>query len=170
MHPIAALQSEWSIWSRDIEDEIVPTCRELGIGLVPFSPLGRGLLTGTISVGRRPRQSAICAATTRASPTRRSTPTWRSVDVVRGIAAAHGATPGQVAIAWLLAKGPDVVPIPGTKRVAYLEDNARRARTCSSRPTTSPASTQLTAVGVRSARSELDQPLDAAARALTVSR
>ena len=122
VHPIAALQSEWSLWSRDIEDEIVPTCRELGIGIVPFSPLGRGMLTGRItSFDELPEQDM-----------RRTHPRFRdgaleanlaAVDVVREVAAAHGATPGQVALAWVLAKGSDVVPIPGTKRIAYLEEN-----------------------------------------------
>ncbi len=122
VHPIAALQSEWSLWSRDIEDEVVPTCRELGIGIVPFSPLGRGFLTGRINtvddLGER--------------DLRRAQPRFRdqafdanlaSVEVVREIATAHGATPGQVALAWVLAKGVDVVPIPGTKRIAFLEEN-----------------------------------------------
>jgi aryl-alcohol dehydrogenase-like predicted oxidoreductase len=122
VHPITALQSEWSLWSRDIEDEIVPTCRELGIGIVAFSPLGRGFLTGRItSVDELSEQDM-----------RRSNPRFgdeafdanlSSVDVVRELAAAHGARPGQVALAWLLAKGPDRVPIPGTKRIAYLEEN-----------------------------------------------
>jgi aryl-alcohol dehydrogenase-like predicted oxidoreductase len=122
VHPIAALQSEWSLWSRDIEDEIVPTCRELGIGIVPFSPLGRGFLTGRItSFDDLPERDM-----------RRTHPRFRgdafdanltSVEVVRDVAAAHGATPGQVALAWLLARGGDVVPIPGTKRIAYLEEN-----------------------------------------------
>lgn len=122
VHPIAALQTEWSLWSRDIEDEVVPTCRELGIGIVPFSPLGRGMLTGRIKAltdlgeddTRRsyPRFSDDAFAANRAE-----------VDVVADIAATYGVTAGQVALAWLLAKGPDVVPIPGTKRVAYLEDN-----------------------------------------------
>ncbi len=122
VHPIAALQSEWSLWSRDIEDEVVPACRELGIGIVPFSPLGRGFLTGRINtvddLGER--------------DLRRAQPRFRddafdanlaSVEVVREVAAERGATPGQVALAWVLAKGPDVVPIPGTKRIAYLEEN-----------------------------------------------
>jgi aryl-alcohol dehydrogenase-like predicted oxidoreductase len=122
VHPITALQSEWSLWSRDIEEEIVPACRELGIGIVPFSPLGRGFLTGRItSFDELPGQDL-----------RRDHPRFRgeafganlrSVEVVRDIAAAHEATPGQVALAWLLAKGPDVVPIPGTKRISYLEEN-----------------------------------------------
>jgi aryl-alcohol dehydrogenase-like predicted oxidoreductase len=122
VHPIAALQSEWSLWSRDIEADVVPTCRELGIGIVPFSPLGRGFLTGRIgSLADLPERDM-----------RRNHPRFRgeafdanasSVDVVRELATAHGAAPGQIAIAWLLAKGPDVVPIPGTKRIAYLEEN-----------------------------------------------
>jgi aryl-alcohol dehydrogenase-like predicted oxidoreductase len=122
VHPIAALQSEWSLWSRDIEDEIVPTCRELGIGIVAFSPLGRGFLTGRItSVDELAEQDM-----------RRSHPRFgddafdanlTSVGVVRDIAAAHDARPGQVALAWVLAKGSDVVPIPGTKRITYLEEN-----------------------------------------------
>jgi aryl-alcohol dehydrogenase-like predicted oxidoreductase len=122
VHPIAALQSEWSLWSRDIEDEIVATCRELGIGIVPFSPLGRGFLTGRITSVDDLAEKDM----------RRSQPRFgadafdtnlTSVDVVRDIAAAHAARPGQVALSWLLAKGPDVVPIPGTKRIAYLEEN-----------------------------------------------
>jgi aryl-alcohol dehydrogenase-like predicted oxidoreductase len=122
VHPIAALQSEWSLWSRDIEAEIVPTCRELGIALVPFSPLGRGFLTGALNslddLGEHDARRGYPRFQDEAFAANR-----RAVETVRGIADAHGATPGQVALAWLLAKGPDVVPIPGTKRVAYLEDN-----------------------------------------------
>jgi len=122
VHPIAALQSEWSLWSRDIEDEIVPACRELGIGIVPFSPLGRGFLTGRITSATELGEQDM----------RRSMPRFgddafdanlTSVEVVRSIADAHGARPGQVALSWLLAKGTDVVPIPGTKRIIYLEEN-----------------------------------------------
>jgi aryl-alcohol dehydrogenase-like predicted oxidoreductase len=126
IHPITALQSEWSIWSRDIEAEIVPTCRELGIGLVPFSPLGRGFLTGTVtSYDELPQEDM-----------RRHHPRFAgdafdanlsAVDSVKAVAAKHGATSGQVALAWLLAKGPDVVPIPGTKRIPYIEENAAAA-------------------------------------------
>jgi aryl-alcohol dehydrogenase-like predicted oxidoreductase len=126
VHPIAALQSEWSLWSRDIEAEVVPTCRELGIGLVPFSPLGRGMLTGRLaSYDDLPERDM-----------RRVHPRFRdgafdanlgAVDVVRDVALAHGCRPGQVALAWLLAQGPDVVPIPGTKRTAYLEENLAAA-------------------------------------------
>ena len=126
MHPITALQSEWSLWSRDIEAEIVPTCRELGISVVPFSPLGRGLFTGTVSSVDDLGEHDM----------RRSHPRFADgaldanlgiVDVVRDIAGAHDVKPGQVALAWLLAKGSDVVPIPGTKREAYIDENAAAA-------------------------------------------
>lgn len=123
--PITALQTEYSLFTRDVEDEILPTLRELGIGLVPYSPLGRGLLTGKIT---GPESLA-------ADDSRRSAyfPRFQGealdanlalVDAVRALAAEKGATPGQLALAWLLAQGPDIVPIPGTKRVAYLEENA----------------------------------------------
>jgi aryl-alcohol dehydrogenase-like predicted oxidoreductase len=123
VHPIAALQSEWSLFSRDIEDEVVPTCRDLGIGIVPFSPLGRGMLTGTVTSLDELAPNDF----------RRSQPRFQGenldrnlelVAVVRDIAAEAGCTPGQVALAWLYAQGDDVVPIPGTKRRAYLEENA----------------------------------------------
>ncbi len=123
VHPIAAIQSEWSIFSRDIEESVVPAARELGIGLVPYSPLGRGQLTG----------SAASTTELAADDFRRTLPRWqadnlvanqRLVERIRTIAAAHDAAPAQVALAWLLAQGPDVVPIPGTKRRSYLEENA----------------------------------------------
>jgi len=122
VHPIAALQTEWSLFSRDIEDQVVPACRELGIGLVPYSPLGRGLLTGTVS----------SLDELQGDDFRRTQPRFQGdnlernlqlVAVVREIAATRGATPGQVALAWLQAQGDDVVPIPGTKRRKYLEEN-----------------------------------------------
>jgi aryl-alcohol dehydrogenase-like predicted oxidoreductase len=122
VHPIAALQSEWSIFSRDIEAEIVPTCRELGIGLVPYSPLGRGLLTGAVS----------SLDELQGDDFRRTVPRFQGdnldrnleqVAVVRSVADERGAAPGQVALAWLAAQGDDVVPIPGTKRRRWLEEN-----------------------------------------------
>jgi aryl-alcohol dehydrogenase-like predicted oxidoreductase len=122
VHPIAALQSEWSLFSRDIEDEIVPTCRELGIALVPYSPLGRGMLTGAVASLDDLEDNDF----------RRTVPRFQGdnldhnlelVAVVRDVAQARGATPGQVALAWLAAQGDDVVPIPGTKRRTYLEEN-----------------------------------------------
>ena len=122
VHPIAALQSEWSLFTRELEREIVPTCRELGIGLVPFSPLGRGLLTGAL----------IDTASLADNDFRRTNPRFADesfdhnlalVDEVKAVAAKHGCSPGQVALAWLSAQGDDIVPIPGTKRRKYLEDN-----------------------------------------------
>jgi aryl-alcohol dehydrogenase-like predicted oxidoreductase len=125
VHPITALQSEYSLFSRDLEDGILDTLRELGIGLVPYSPLGRGLLTGTIT-----RESGADGE----RDNRRSSyfPRFQGealdanltlVEKVKEIAAEKGCTPGQLALAWVLAQGDDVVPIPGTKRVTYLEEN-----------------------------------------------
>jgi aryl-alcohol dehydrogenase-like predicted oxidoreductase len=127
VHPITAVQSEWSVFSRDIENAVAPTCRELGIGLVPYSPLGRGLLTGTIA--------SIEDLT--ADDFRRTQLRWQAanlaenlklVEEIRSIAARYGAMPAQVALAWVLARGEDVVPIPGTKRRRYLEENAGSLR------------------------------------------
>jgi aryl-alcohol dehydrogenase-like predicted oxidoreductase len=123
VHPISALQSEYSLWSRDPEDEILPLLRELGIGLVAYSPLGRGFLTGAIT---RPQDLAE-------DDYRRSSPRFQGenftrnlelVERVREIAREKDCTPGQLALAWVLAQGSDVVPIPGTKRRAYAEQNA----------------------------------------------
>src|SRR4051812_26147867 len=125
VHPITALQSEYSLFTRDLEDDILGTVRELGIGLVPYSPLGRGLLTGTIT-----RESGADGD----GDNRRSSyfPRFQGealdanlalVEKVKEIAAEKGSTPGQLALAWVLAQGDDVAPIPGTKRVKYLEEN-----------------------------------------------
>ncbi|NNH71074.1 aldo/keto reductase [Nocardia uniformis] len=122
VHPVTALQSEWSLWTRDIEAEIAPTCRELGIGIVPFSPLGRGFLTGAIT------------ATTDlpADDMRRRLPRFADgnidsnlaiVAALRELADEKGVTAGQLALAWVQSRGDDVVPIPGTKRRTYLEQN-----------------------------------------------
>ena len=121
-HPIAAVQCEYSLWTRDPEDDVLPLCRELGVGLVPYSPLGRGFLTGQIT----------SADDLDADDFRRSSPRFEGdnlernlalVDAVRAMAAAKACTPAQVALAWVLAQGDAIVPIPGTKRVKYLEDN-----------------------------------------------
>ena len=123
-HPITALQSEWSLWSRDLEDEVLPIARRLGIGIVPYSPLGRGFLTGAIT---SPDDFAP-------GDFRRNNPRFqgenfrRNLDLVaevRRLAEEKHITAGQLALAWLLAQGEDVVPIPGTKRRAKLEENAR---------------------------------------------
>jgi aryl-alcohol dehydrogenase-like predicted oxidoreductase len=126
VHPITALQTEYSLWSRDVEEEILPTVRELGIGFVAYSPLGRGFLSGRF---RRPEDIPD-------GDYRRNNPRFQGenfrrnldlVERVEEIAAEKGATPSQLALAWVLARGDDVVPIPGTKRRSYLEENAGAA-------------------------------------------
>ena len=126
VHPISALQSEYSLWERTVEPDILPVCRELGIGFVPYSPLGRGFLTGQVKRAEEYDQGDY----------RRNDPRYqgenfdanmRAVAVVKAIADRHGATPAQVALAWLLHQGDDIVPIPGTKRRDRLEENAGAA-------------------------------------------
>jgi aryl-alcohol dehydrogenase-like predicted oxidoreductase len=126
VHPISALQSEYSLWERTVEPDILPTCRELGIGFVPYSPLGRGFLTGEVQRAEDYPEGDY----------RRNDPRYqganfdanmRAVGAVKAVAARHGATPAQVALAWLLHQGDDIVPIPGTKRRARLEENAGAA-------------------------------------------
>ena len=125
-HPIAALQSEYSLWERDVEDEILPLCRELGIGFVPYSPLGRGFLTGQIA-----SRDDLAADDYRRNDPRYSDANFarnmEMVAVVKTIADARSASPAQVALAWLLAQGDDVVPIPGSKRRVTLEDSMKAA-------------------------------------------
>jgi len=126
VHPVTALQSEWSLWTRGIEGEILGTCRELGIGIVPFSPLGRGFLTGAVtSVADLPEDDM-----------RRGLPRFAEgnfernmaiVDALRKLAEEKGVTAGQLALAWVQSQGEDVVPIPGTKRRKYLEENVAAA-------------------------------------------
>ena len=126
VHPIAALQSEYSLWERNLEPRIIPLLRELGIGLVPFAPLGRGFLTGSVKRAEEYPESDY----------RHNDPRYqgenfdanmRAASAVREVAEQKGATPGQIALAWLLHKGPDIVPIPGTKRRQYLEENVGAA-------------------------------------------
>jgi aryl-alcohol dehydrogenase-like predicted oxidoreductase len=122
VHPIATLQTEYSLWSRDPEDEILPTVRELGIGFVPYSPLGRGFLTGQF---QRPEDLAEDDYR-RTSPRFQGENFQKNLDLVaeiRAIAADKGCTPAQLALAWVLAQGEDIAPIPGTKRRKYLEEN-----------------------------------------------
>ena len=126
VHPIAALQTEFSLWTRDVEAEILPATRELGIGFVAYSPLGRGFLTGAFA-----KPDDIPEGDYRRHSPRfqgdNFTKNLQLVEVVGDIARKRAATPSQVALAWLLAQGDDIVPIPGTKRVRYLEENARAA-------------------------------------------
>jgi aryl-alcohol dehydrogenase-like predicted oxidoreductase len=123
VHPITALQTEYSLFTRDVEDEILPVLRELGIGLVPYSPLGRGILTGALSVGTE-QDSRASAYFPRLNGENLDA-NLRLVAAVAAIAEDKGCTPGQLALAWVLAQGEDIVPIPGTKRVTYLEQNVR---------------------------------------------
>jgi aryl-alcohol dehydrogenase-like predicted oxidoreductase len=127
VHPISALQSEYSLWTRDMEAEVLPACRELGIGFVPYSPLGRGFLTGAIK------------STEQLAPNdwRRNNPRFQDgnleanlalVDEVKAIAQQRGCTPAQLALAWLLGRGEQIVPIPGTRSIGRLEENAAAAR------------------------------------------
>lgn len=127
MHPVAALQTEYSLWTRDVETELLPRLRELGIGFVPYSPLGHGFLTGEV---RSPEQLSD-------DDWRKTNPRFtgenfqrnlRIVDEVEAVAAEVGATPAQIALAWLLAQGGDIAPIPGTKRVARVEENTAADR------------------------------------------
>ncbi|NOJ23707.1 aldo/keto reductase [Vibrio coralliilyticus] len=122
IHPVTAVQTEYSLWTRDVEAEILPTCRELGIGFVPYSPLGRGFLTGNIQSEKDFAQSDA----------RKSLPRFTSEnlkanqplsDAVKQLAVEKECSSAQIALAWLLAQGKDIVPIPGTKRLKYLEDN-----------------------------------------------
>ncbi|HET9003687.1 MAG TPA: aldo/keto reductase [Gemmatimonadaceae bacterium] len=126
VHPISALQSEYSLWERNLEPGIIPLLRELGIGLVPFAPLGRGFLTGAVKRAEEYPEGDF----------RRGDPRYqgenfdanvRAAAAVRELATRKGVKPGQVALAWLLHKGPDIVPIPGTKRRRYLEENVAAA-------------------------------------------
>jgi aryl-alcohol dehydrogenase-like predicted oxidoreductase len=127
VHPIAALQSEYSLWTRDVADAVLPVCRELGIGFVPYSPLGRGFLTGAF---KKPDDLA-------ANDWRRENPRFQDanfaqnlalVEAVTELAQARGCTPAQLALAWLLHRGDDIVPIPGTRRIERLDENAGAAR------------------------------------------
>ncbi|HEX4494630.1 MAG TPA: aldo/keto reductase [Thermoanaerobaculia bacterium] len=126
VHPVSAVQSEYSLWERNLEADVLPAIRELGIGLVPFSPLGRGFLTGEVKRAEDYPEGDF----------RRGDPRYqgenfdanmRAAGVVQEVARSLGVKPGQVALAWVLHKGPDLVPIPGTKRVKYLEENVAAA-------------------------------------------
>ena len=126
VHPVTALQSEYSLWERNLEEDIIPLLRELGIGLVPFSPLGRGFLAGNVKRAEEYPEGDFRRGDPRFQGSNFDA-NMRAAGVVREIADAHGATPAQIALAWLLQKGNDVVPIPGTKRRTYLEENATAA-------------------------------------------
>lgn len=126
VHPISALQSEYSLWERNLEEGIIPLIRELGIGLVPFSPLGRGFLTGTAKRAEEYPEGDYRRGDPRFQG-RNFDANMRAARTVGDIAQRKGATPAQIALAWLLHKGDDIVPIPGTKRRRYLEENVAAA-------------------------------------------
>ena len=127
VHPIAAVQSEYSLWSRDVEAEVLPACRALGVGFVPYSPLGRGFLTGQL-----PSSTALAADDYRHSLPRFQPQAMAAnghlVAELQRLAAGRGATAAQLALAWLLAQGADIVPIPGARSLAHLEENVAAAR------------------------------------------
>jgi aryl-alcohol dehydrogenase-like predicted oxidoreductase len=122
VHPVAALQSEYSLWEREVEEEILPTCRELDIGFVPYSPLGRGFLTGQITSRADLKEGDYRLRDPRYSEENFAS-NMKLVDAVKQVAAKHGGSGAQVALAWLLAQGDDIVPIPGFKRRVTLEDS-----------------------------------------------
>ncbi len=122
VHPIAALQTEYSLWTRDVETEILPTCQELGIGFVPYSPLGRGFLTGTFDQNSRFATDDFRAMLPRFAPDNMKH-NHGIVSVLQEMARQKDCTPAQIALAWVMSKGENIVPIPGTKRIRYLEEN-----------------------------------------------
>ena len=123
MQPVAALQSEYSLWTREPEDEIIPTLEELGIGMVPFSPLGKGFLTGAIDASTTFNERDIRSTIPRFAPGAREI-NQRLVGLLREVGDRHGATPAQVALAWLLAQKPWIVPLFGTRTLGRFEENA----------------------------------------------
>jgi aryl-alcohol dehydrogenase-like predicted oxidoreductase len=126
-HTITALQTEFSLWTRDVEAEILPVCRELGIGFVPYSPLGRGFLTGKIKSTTDMSESDFRKNTHPRFQPENLSKNLQIVERIENLAAEKGCTPSQLALAWVLAQGPDVVPIPGTKKVRYLRENVEAA-------------------------------------------
>ncbi|MGX7680263.1 aldo/keto reductase [Jatrophihabitans sp. DSM 45814] len=126
VHPIAALQSEWSLWTRDIENDVLDVARQMGVGIVPFSPLGRGFLTGKLTDPDEFGEGDLRLTQPRFQGENFHT-NLRLVDRVREVAQEKGCSAGQLALAWVMAQGTDVVPIPGTKRRAYLEENVGAA-------------------------------------------
>jgi aryl-alcohol dehydrogenase-like predicted oxidoreductase len=151
VHPVTALQSEYSLWTRDIEAEILPTLDDLGISLVAFSPLGKGFLTGTVSAQTDFTPGDIRASIPRFTEENR-TANQALVDLVGKVAGAHDATPAQVALAWLLAQRPSLVPIPGTRRLARLEENIGAAQLNLSSADLAELNEAATRLGVAGAR------------------
>jgi len=150
-HPVTALQSEYSLWTRDIEAEILPTLDELGVGLVPFSPLGKGFLTGTVSTTTEFTPGDIRTTIPRFTEANRAA-NQALVDLITQVATAHESTPAQVALAWLLAQRPSIAPIPGTRLLQRLEENIGATRLDLSADDLAALGGAATRVGVAGAR------------------
>ncbi len=126
VHPIAAVQSEYSLWTRDVEAGVLPACRDLGASLVAYAPLGRGMLTGTVTSREQLAENDFRRVAPRFADGNLDR-NMELVERVKALAAQKGCTAGQIALAWLLAQGPEILPIPGTKRIKYLEENVAAA-------------------------------------------
>jgi aryl-alcohol dehydrogenase-like predicted oxidoreductase len=151
VHPVAAVQSEYSLWTRDPEPEVLPTCVELGIGFVPFSPLGKGFLTGTVDPATEFSTGDVRATIPRFTPDNRAA-NQALVAHVRALAEAKDTTPGQIALAWLLAQAPSIVPIPGTRRRSRVDENAGATRVALSADEVADLNTLPKRIGVRGDR------------------
>jgi len=151
VYPVTAVQSEYSLWTRDPEPEVLPACAELGIGFVPFSPLGKGFLTGTVDQATEFASGDIRATIPRFTTGNRAA-NQALVDHVAGLAQAKLATPGQIALAWLLAQHPWIVPIPGTRRLSRLRENAAAAQVALSADEISDLNTTAARIGVHGDR------------------
>jgi aryl-alcohol dehydrogenase-like predicted oxidoreductase len=151
VYPVTAVQSEYSLWTRDPEPEVLAACGELGIGFVPFSPLGKGFLTGTVNTATEFAAGDIRATIPRFTPANRAA-NQAIVDQVAALAQARGATPGQVALAWLLAQHPWIVPIPGTRRRERLAENAAATQMALSADEVADLNTTATRLGVHGNR------------------
>jgi aryl-alcohol dehydrogenase-like predicted oxidoreductase len=147
VHPVTAVQSEYSLWTRDPEPEVLPTCAELGIGFVPFSPLGKGFLTGTVDTATSFGDGDVRTTIPRFTPENRRA-NAALVDHVRAVAEGKGATPGQVALAWLLAQQPWIVPIPGTRRTSRVAETAGSTAVALSADEVADLDTAATRIGV----------------------
>ncbi|MBT2548884.1 aldo/keto reductase [Arthrobacter sp. ISL-65] len=151
VHPVTALQSEYSLWTRDPEAAVLPTLAELGIGFVPFSPLGKGFLTGTVDQSTQFAAGDVRTTIPRFSEENR-TANHMLVEHVAAIAQAKGATPGQIALAWLLAQQPWIVPIPGTRRTSRIQENAESTQVALSADEQADLSALADRIGVAGAR------------------
>jgi aryl-alcohol dehydrogenase-like predicted oxidoreductase len=151
VYPVTAVQSEYSLWTRDPEPEVLPACGELGIGFVPFSPLGKGFLTGTVDPTAEFADGDVRATIPRFTAENR-TANKALVDNVAGLAAAKGATPGQIALAWLLAQHPWIAPIPGTRRRERLAENAGATQAALSADEVADLNTMAARIGVHGNR------------------